>query len=170
MGTDIDLRMGTNVSEDTPENAFNLLQGLRQALKDEARSYLTVGAYLYELRKNKRYKLLGSHIHNMADLFREEGLKRSQGNNYIRVYEKFHDYLKDKDINIPHRRLIDILNMSNMLDKNQIPQLLEHASTLPYNDFVDELNKARGKKSYLECEHTDTTAHVKCNQCGKWLS
>lgn len=155
---------------DTPEGVFELLRGLRESIKEEARSYLKVGAYLYELRKNKRYKLLGSHIHNMSDLFKEEGLKRSHGNNYIRVYERFNEYLKDKNLNIQHRRLIDILNSYNMLDKSKIPELIESAAILSYQDFTDELNKAKGKISYLDCEHEDTTAHIKCNVCGKWLS
>ena len=152
------------------KKVFELLNGLREAIKEEAKSYLKIGAYLYEIRKDKKYKLLGSHINNMTDLFKEEGIGRAHGNNYIRVYEMFKDYLKEHDIEIKHRRLIDILNMSNKLDKKMIPKLLEDAKTLTYEDFKDELNKAAGKKSFLECDHTETEAHIKCKSCGKWLS
>lgn len=160
----------TLVPDDRAREAFELLEGLRDAIREEAKSYLKVGAYLYELRKEKRYKLLGSHINKMDDLFREEGIKRSHGYNYIRVYEAFHEYLQEKNVDIKHRRLIDILNVSKRIDKKEIPKLLEHAQNLPYQDFKDEINKAQGKVSYLECSHEDTEAHVKCNVCGKWLS
>jgi len=147
--------------------AHDLILKLREAMKDEVRSYLKVGAVLYELKKDKKYRMVGEHIETIEDLFTEEGLGRAQGYNYIKVYERFKAYQSNM-LDIPQRRLLDIIHAK--VDNEQIPDLLESAKTMTYTDFKDELRVKQGKISALECNHDgDMIQWEQCDKCKKFF-
>jgi hypothetical protein len=149
-------------------NAFELVTGLREAIKSEASSFISIGMFLYYLKIDKQYKKLGHKT--MNDLYHDEGMSRASGNNYLRVYEKLHPYMSNMiDKSIPHRRMIDILNAINKVPENEIPALIEGAGELSYSDFTDSIRVAKGKESQLDCDHEVQELWVRCSTCSKWL-
>lgn len=89
----------------------------------------------------------------------------SQVYTYDKIYGKFVKELNidiDKLIDIPHSKLS---NLISVVTKENVDDWLSKAESLTTQDFEDELRKAKGKISYLDCPHKYVPYSI-CSSCG----
>jgi hypothetical protein len=84
---------------------------------------------------------------------------------YIRIYDTFvKKWGLDTEsfMDIPYSKLYLIVQIAT---KENIFDWLEKARNLTTQDFEDELRIAKGKKSYLDCQHRFDEYEI-CSECG----
>lgn len=148
---------------------ISLLDVLKLAKQQQLVAPLILGKSLYELKQSKLYKKYASHIVYWRDFLKEVGLSYTEAYYLVSLYKLFGDYVLEKEEyqDISFDRLKKIYYFAKK-DKD-ITGWLDKAKHLIEGDFKDEINKAKGKKSYLDCEHKNTETLTKCLDCGKWL-
>ncbi len=149
------------------EDIFAIYKMCKGAIAEERRAYLKIGAYLSILCSNKNYKKLAEHINSKSDLFKELGISRSMGYNYIKTWERFGEYILNSGLDICHLRLIQLLPI--VKDTKEIPAWLDKAAHQSLDDFKSEIKIAKGLPDYLECEHKEQETFSRCKRCGKWF-
>jgi len=144
------------------EKLQEILETLKVAQKNITKNYLVIGAGLYKIVKEKLWVGYGNHIKTVNDFFNEIGIKRSTAYHCIKVWQEFGKYLESDGLDIPFRRVIKLLPVA----KENKEGWLEKAKTLTEKDFEDEIRKAKGKTSYLECQHDKGWVFLKkCKDC-----
>lgn len=82
-----------------------------------------------------------------------------------KIYGKF-----VKELSIPIEAIKDIPNSKlsaiiSFVTKENINEWLTKAVELTSQDFQDEIRKAQGKVSYLECRHSNEVNYAICQSC-----
>lgn len=147
----------------------NILSIITLAKQQQLIAPFIIGKALYEVKKEKLYKKYASHIVYWRDFLKEINLSYTESYYLINLYKLFGEIILSNENyqDISFDRLKKIYYFAKK-DKNVIGWL-DKAKHLLEPDFKDEINKAKGSKTYLDCEHLHTETHVKCMDCGKWL-
>ncbi len=83
-----------------------------------------------------------------------------------KIYLKFIKELglhPEQIAHIPHSKLSNLIGVVN---KENVAEWLTKVEELTSQDFNDELRKATGKISYLECDHHNSKDYSICASCG----
>ena len=148
--------------------AFDLVQRIQELLNWQSQSFLEIGKLLAELREGKLYRDYASHIRWMGDIAKELHISKSQLHNYERVWTVFGKRIQKLNLQIPLLRLIKLVPL--VRKGEDIDEWLHKAATLPYEDFLDEIQIWKGNPSYIECEHEEVEEYERCRRCGKWIT
>lgn len=131
-------------------------------------NFLEVGKRLNEIQKEKLWASYASHLRNFDEFLKEIKIGRSTAYNLIAIWREFGEIIMSKKLDIQYTDLVKLLPVA----KENKEEWLEKAQNLIPEDFQDELNKAKGRISQLDCPHSEIDIYQmqKCKSCGKILS
>lgn len=157
------------VSSQAIADAQRLLDGARREAENGAKAFLKMGMYFSLLSEGKKYRYLG--YKTLDDVFKDNGVDRTTGNDSIAVYRKLHPYLeKLEHVNIAPKRLTNIVRALNKIPEDKVDEVLRQAADIPeYSAFADELRGHRGEKRQIDCDHAEQELWVKCTKCNKFF-
>ena len=142
-----------------------LVQKINTAKKNMVGNALTIGKCLSDIATNDLWKEYGSHLENFDDFLKEIVIPKSSGHHYMRVWEKFGEYLMANGLALPIRRLIKLLPIATEENKEE---LLHKAEILSDADFSKEIAEEKG---IVDCEHPieDRKYFYQCGRCKSWI-
>jgi hypothetical protein len=152
--------MAVDVSKEfkIDENQYGqMLQNIHEMDEELTAMSLEMGEYLYIIKHNKLYEFSGFNHWN--DFLKDIGIPISEAETLIKVFITFPPKAR---FMVPFRRL---KKMIKCFDED----LIEKAIALPYYEFIDEVNIKKGRRSRLECDHSEgIETYFKCKKCGSW--
>lgn len=83
-----------------------------------------------------------------------------------KVYQKFIKELELETEDIRDIPISKLSNLINVITKENSEEWLNNAHMMTTQDFNDELRKAAGKISYLDCKHENEIEYKICQICG----
>lgn len=132
------------------KNAWDLYQGLQEALRNESKYFLIKGKILKDIRDTKSYRYLGEGgFDTFKDFLNnpEIGLnKPSTEYLYIRVYEFYIETLgldENDVVKYPLNRLMRLLPQLRKLDPDKAKEQVEELMMMTNVDFYDEVKKRK---------------------------
>ncbi len=90
---------------------------------------------------------------------------QSQVYQFDKIYQKFVKELGHSESVLTGIPVSKLASLVNVVTKENSQSWLDKATTLTSQDFQDELRIAQGKKSYLDCSHTNSKEYIIC-ECG----
>jgi hypothetical protein len=125
-----------------------------------------LGKLLLMIKETKEWKEFGNDVEYWNQFLDHIGMTVSEASKYISLFQ----FLAKKGGTIPKispsklKKAIKYHKFSDM----DLDSWISLAENGPGRDFNDEINKIKGKKSYLECNHEETETLKRCTICGKW--
>lgn len=149
--------------------AWSLHKQLIENEKQRRQLLLENMELIHTLHATKGYKaILGDEDAPWSAYLGHEDIfySASQVYTYDKVYGKF-----IKELGIDITRIADIptsklSNLIKIVNLDNVEDWLSKAESLTTQDFEDELRKAHGKISYLDCSHKNTQIYSICQSCG----
>jgi hypothetical protein len=139
-----------------------LLESLKSIERNNTLNKVTFGHILYMIKNDKLYKTSYKYWN---DFLKDYGISFGEANDYINLYKELKQYSLEYT-SIPLRVL---RKMRKVINKDNAIDIINIANSLPYHDFVNEINILKGKyKSNVECTHEESEDWKKCKVCGKW--
>jgi len=124
----------------------------------------TIGKCLSSISSQELWKGYGEHLETFDDFLKEIVIPKSTGHHYMRIWDKFGEYLSANGLAIPTRRLIKLLPIATEENKEE---LLHKAEILNEVDFNKELQEEKG---IIDCQHPlkDRKYYYQCGICKAW--
>lgn len=147
------------MSQIATERLGELVNGIRNAQERACNSFLTIGAYLIEIKEHGLHRHWAGGI-TFDEFVEDIGLSRSTAYNCISVVKTFG---AQNVTGIPMDRLVQLLPLK--LESDAVSEWVEKARELPASGFRDEVREARGipgEKPIDVCGHS----RHKCADCG----
>ena len=127
---------------------------------------LEKGKQLESIKSNKLFLEFASHVKNWIDFLKEIDLAYNDAEQLIGFYNLYKNTEEERLMEIPIKRLESIVKFKEYIP--DIELMLDNAS-LPEKDWKDELNKLKGYRSYIECNHEGNNEEwIRCCDCGRW--
>jgi len=141
-----------------------LVQQIETAKKNMVGNCLIIGRCLSEIATNDLWKPYGDHLETFDDFLKEIVIPKSTGHHYMRIWDKFGEYLSANGLAIPTRRLIKLLPIATEENKEE---LLHKAEILNEVDFNKELQEEKG---IIDCKCPEEARQYfyQCKICKKW--
>lgn len=142
------------------ERLGELVNGIRHAQERACNSFLTIGAYLIEIKEHGLHRHWGEGL-TFEDFVEDIGLSKSTAYNCIAVVRRFgqHDVQQ-----IPMDRLVQLLPLK-MESAEEVSEWVEKARELPARGLRDEIREARGRPGEAPIDVCGHARH-KCADCG----
>jgi len=126
-------------------------------------------AFIHELHNTGMYKsVLGDENAPWSAYLSQFEVFYSASKVYMfdKIYGKFIKELNLDPIIISQIPLSKLSALVKIVTKENVFEWLNKAESLTSHDFEDEIRKAHGKVSYLECPHSNERAYMICQSCG----
>jgi len=144
-----------------------LVTTINQAKKNMVGNCLIIGKCLSSISSQELWKGYGEHLETFDDFLKDIVIPKSTGHHYMRIWDKFGEYLSANGLAIPTRRLIKLLPIATEENKEE---LLHKAEILNEVDFNKELQEEKGIIPD-ECEHPldQRQYFYQCKRCLRWV-
>ena len=130
------------------------------------KSACQLGFQLKLLRDSKDFKKYDViHWTQFLDMI---GMSYAESVKYISLYESINNIGVIPVIS--PNRLKKIIKYYKLSTDRDLQGWITLAELAPQKDFNDEINKLKGNKSYMECQHEKTEILIHCKTCHRWLS
>lgn len=155
-------------NEQEGQKAFQLHERVKQNEIHRRRLLFDSMEAIHELHKGKHYQtILGDENAPWSAYLGQHDTyySASQIYTYDKIYQKFRNELgvhPDTISEIPVTKLSNLITVVNL---DNVNDWLTKAKELTTQDFNDELRKAHGKISYLDCPHKFVPYSI-CGSCG----
>uniref|UniRef100_A0A7C3SND5 Uncharacterized protein n=1 Tax=Dictyoglomus turgidum TaxID=513050 RepID=A0A7C3SND5_9BACT len=153
------------------KKVFELVEEIQKAKEETVKGFLIIGKNLDIIQRERLYIYYGEHIQNFEMFLKEIGIKHGTAFNLIRIWRTFGEIITYKNLYVDYFRLVKLLPVAKDLSDEEKEEWLDKANSLTFSDFEDEIGKAKGKISELECQHPDEEQelYTRCKICGKWI-
>jgi len=141
-----------------------LVQQINIAKKNLVGNCLIIGKCLSSISSQELWKGYGEHLETFDDFLKDIVIPKSTGHHYMRIWDKFGEYLSANGLAIPTRRLIKLLPIATEKNKEE---LLHKAEILNEVDFNKELQEEKG---IIDCKCPEEARQYfyQCKICKKW--
>lgn len=151
------------------QQAWNLYNDLRGAIRQQAKLFLFIGKTLKEIRDTKIYRYLGEGGYETFDQFLNDpdiGIRKASTLYlYIRIYEYYCLQLampEDEVVTIPINRLMYLLPALKEKSNEEAKGIVEQIAPLTTHDY-DVVVKEKG---LIDNQRPKVYRH---KVCGKWI-
>lgn len=147
-------KLHNKISENETQRRILLLQNMQ---------------FIHQIHSDKLYKvLLGDEEAPWSAYLGQNEVYYSTSKVYTmdKVYGKFIVELGVDNQVLKEIPLSKLSNLIGVVTKENVEEWLTKARELTGQDFNDELRKATGKISYLECPHKNEVDYKICQSCG----
>jgi len=141
-----------------------VLRDVEKTLWDLESIIKEFGKILKFAKERKIYKHWGEPVKHWNQYCDAIGISVSEAKSFIDMY----DLMEKNKQHVSPSRMKKILRY-HKFGSMSLDEWMGFAECAPHKDFMDEINKIKGKKSYLECGHEKTEAYQRCETCGKWF-
>jgi hypothetical protein len=124
---------------------------------------------IHDLHSKKLYQvILGDEDAPWNAYLGQHEVFYSSGKVYMldRIYRKYIQELELQPSDIYDVPFTKLATLIGVVKKDDVYEWLNKARDLTTQDFEDEIRKATGKMSYLECEHKNKVTYDICQSCG----
>lgn len=142
-------------------------------LKKGSESYLIAGKLLCDAEKGKDWKHDGSCANNFFQwVERELGLKRTNAQRMMSIYEKLKKFIPDNMdliLDVEFSKLALVSQYSKNMNDEQTIEMLHAAKNTSLRDLENNLKEASGGIATDVCGHSgDYEVYHRCKTCGKF--
>ena len=153
------------------ETKLQLVEGLiiilQQAAKDMASNALVIGKVLDKIDKGELWRSYGNYLENFDDFLKDMDIAKSKGHHYMRAYRLYGEYLEERNMFVPIRRLIALAPITT--DENK-KELIDMAHRLNEAEFQKEIQIKKGINPDT-CKHPEEERQYfwQCKSCKRWF-
>ena len=147
---------------------FDILKSFKETLSQMNYGAIAIGEMLRIMRDEKMYLDFGNDLTLWTQFLDMIGMSYAEAQKYINLATEFEGNTQPIPAISPNRlkKIIKYYRHSDI----PLEGWFALADTAPQKDFNDEINKLKGKKSYMDCEHGEVEELLHCKTCGRWLS
>ena len=144
-----------------------LIVKLQKAAKNMMTNALAIGKYLNEIDKDDLWKGYSNHLESFDDFLKDMDIPKSTGHHYMRAWQKFGEYLEEKGMFVPIRRLIALLPVTTEENKKE---MVDKAFGLNESEFKREVQIKKGTDPD-KCDHPldQRQYFYQCKLCKQWV-